>query len=72
MEYRTLILRMELCSYIPFQSRYLDNFHKVALWVLAYALHTATLVLMLVVVVELVAVTVSLLYESLAVNVHNP
>ena len=72
MEYRTLILRMELCSDIPFQSRYLNNLHKVALRVLAYALHTATLVFMLVVVVELVAVTVSLLYESLAVNVHNP
>ena len=61
-KHSALVFRMELCSYVPFESWYFHDLHKVALWVASNALHTSAFKIFLEVVVELVAVAVSLLY----------
>ena len=61
LEYCALVLWVELGSDVPFQLWYLNDLNEVRLWVTTNTLHTVLLVFLYILVVELVAVTVTLL-----------
>ena len=67
-----LEFRMELNSHKEGVSGDLHRFYQPTVGRLATEPQPGHLQLGTVLIIELVAVTVSLLYESLAVNVHNP
>ena len=71
MQYRTLIFRVELSSYIPFHTMYLHNLYKTTLWVASNTLHSGTFVLLLEVAVELVTMTVAFLYVLFIIYVED-
>ena len=62
---------MELCADVPFQSRYLNNLDQVAFRVAAYAFHSCAFIFLLIVVVELITVTVSLLYMLFLIDIED-
>ena len=68
MEHRAAVFGMELRADVPAQGGYLDDFHQVGLRIDARTLHAGCLVLGLVVVVELIAVAVTLLDVLRAVS----
>ena len=70
-EHGALIFGVELCADVPLEARYLYNLHEVALRVAAHTLHAGFLVFGLVVVVDLVAVAVALLYVFFLIDVED-
>ena len=60
MQHRRRVFGMELRTDIPLLFRYLDNLHQICCGVDTYTLHTSSLVLLLIFIIELVAMTMAL------------
>ena len=71
LQYRALVLWVILCSDVPLQAWYLHNLHQVAFWVATHAHHAMLLKLLLELVVELIAMAVTLLDVLLLIYIEH-
>ena len=67
-QYRTAIFRMELCTDKPFQSLDFNDFYQIRFRVDTYTFHAGSFILVFIIIVELIAMTVTFLNVFLTIS----